>query len=133
MTTTTLNAPVVTATPTGIQSSLALAGRLLLASLFLPAGISKLTVFAGTVGYIQSVGLPFPELAAVEAKDKAVGFVEDASDPDDFMAWCDDCERLFVEEGDFTERFENFCDARIVCDFCYANIRERHSALSGNL
>lgn len=69
----------------------------------------------------------------VEAKDKAVGFVEDASDPDDFMAWCDDCERLFVEEGDFTERFENFCDARIVCDFCYANIRERHSALSGNL
>ena len=67
MTTTTLNAPVVTATPTGIQSSLALAGRLLLASLFLPAGISKLTGFAGTVGYIQSVGLPFPELAAAVA------------------------------------------------------------------
>lgn len=67
MTTTTLNAPVVTATPTGIQSSLALAGRLLLASLFLPAGISKLTGFAGTVGYIQSAGLPLPAVAAALA------------------------------------------------------------------
>ena len=67
MTTTTLNAPVVTATPTGIQSSLALAGRLLLASLFLPAGISKLTGFAGTVGYITSKGLPMPEVLAALA------------------------------------------------------------------
>ena len=67
MATTTLNAPAAVSTPTGAQSSLALAGRLLLASLFLPAGISKLTGFAGTVGYIQSVGLPFPELAAAVA------------------------------------------------------------------
>ncbi|MEE1652752.1 DoxX family protein [Brachymonas sp. G13] len=42
-----------------------LIGRLLLAALFLPAGISKLTGFAGTVGYIQSVGMPLPELAAI--------------------------------------------------------------------
>ena len=73
MTTTTLNAPVVTATPTGIQSSLALAGRLLLASLFLPAGISKLTVFAGTVGYISSVGLPLPSVAAALAAVVEIG------------------------------------------------------------
>jgi hypothetical protein len=68
----------------------------------------------------------------IEAKDIAVGFVEDESDPDDLMAWCDDCESLFLEEGDYTERFEKFCDARIVCDFCYANIKERHRALGGN-
>lgn len=48
-------------------SALALTGRLLVASLFLPAGISKLTGFAGTVGYIQSVGLPMPEVGAVLA------------------------------------------------------------------
>ena len=42
-----------------------LIGRLLLAALFLPAGISKLTGFAGTVGYIQSVGMPLPELAPI--------------------------------------------------------------------
>ncbi|GAA4493874.1 DoxX family protein [Pseudaeromonas paramecii] len=46
---------------------LMVAGRLLLASLFLPAGISKLTGFAGTVGYIASAGLPFPTLGALIA------------------------------------------------------------------
>ena len=50
-----------------LQDPLAFAGRLLLASLFLPAGIGKITGFAGTVGFIASVGLPFPELAAVFA------------------------------------------------------------------
>ncbi len=50
-----------------LQDPLALAGRLLLAVLFLPAGIGKLTGFAGTVGYINSVGLPMPEVAAVLA------------------------------------------------------------------
>lgn len=68
----------------------------------------------------------------IEAKDRTVGFVEDESDPDDLMAWCDDCESLFLEEGDFTERFEKFCDAQIVCDFCYANLKERHGALGEN-
>lgn len=50
-----------------LQNPLSLLGRLLLASLFLPAGIGKLTGFAGTVGYISSVGLPLPELAAALA------------------------------------------------------------------
>ena len=50
-----------------LQDPLALAGRLLMALLFLPAGIGKLTGFAGTVGYISSVGLPMPQLGAVVA------------------------------------------------------------------
>ena len=47
-----------------LQNPLALAGRLLLALLFLPAGIGKITGFAGTVGYIGSVGMPLPTVAA---------------------------------------------------------------------
>lgn len=49
------------------QASLSLIGRLLLALLFLPAGFGKLTGFAGTVGYIASVGLPLPQVGAVLA------------------------------------------------------------------
>ena len=49
------------------QNALNLAGRVLLAALFLPAGISKLTGFEGTVGYIASVGLPLPVVGAVLA------------------------------------------------------------------
>lgn len=50
-----------------LQNPLSLTARLLLASLFLPAGISKLTGFAGTVGYITSAGLPLPQAAAAFA------------------------------------------------------------------
>ena len=50
-----------------LQNPLALVGRVLLAALFLPAGIAKLTGFAGTVGYISSVGLPLPEVGAALA------------------------------------------------------------------
>jgi putative oxidoreductase len=49
------------------NGALALLGRLMLAFLFVPAGISKLTGFADTVGYIQSVGLPMPTVAAALA------------------------------------------------------------------
>ena len=50
-----------------LQNPLSLAGRVLLAYLFIPAGIGKVTGFAGTVGYIASVGLPAASLAAAVA------------------------------------------------------------------
>ncbi|MDP3109125.1 DoxX family protein [Hydrogenophaga sp.] len=50
-----------------LQNPFALLARLLLAALFLPAGISKISGFAGTAGYIGSVGLPLPELGAAIA------------------------------------------------------------------
>ena len=50
-----------------LKNPLSLAGRLLLALLFLPAGIGKVTDFSGTVAYISSVHLPVPALAAVLA------------------------------------------------------------------
>ncbi|MCP5282807.1 MAG: DoxX family protein [Rhodoferax sp.] len=50
-----------------LQNSFALIGRILLALLFLPAGLSKISGFAGTAGYIGSVGLPLPEVAAAVA------------------------------------------------------------------
>lgn len=56
-----------------LKNPLALAGRLLLASLFLPAGIGKLTGFAGTIAYISSAGLPMPALAAAAALIVEIG------------------------------------------------------------
>lgn len=52
---------------TPIQNGLTLLGRLALAALFLPAGLSKISGFEGTVGYITSAGLPLASLAAVIA------------------------------------------------------------------
>jgi len=48
-------------------NALNLIGRLLMVALFLPAGVSKVFGFEGTVGYIASVGLPLPTLAAAAA------------------------------------------------------------------
>ncbi len=42
-------------------------GRVLIAALFIPAGIGKLFGFSGTVAYIQSAGLPLASLGAVIA------------------------------------------------------------------
>jgi putative oxidoreductase len=49
------------------DNQLLLVGRLLLASLFLPAGIGKIMNFAGTAGYIGSVGLPLAEIGVAIA------------------------------------------------------------------
>ena len=66
MATTTFNAAAATNT-NAAQDTLSLVGRVLLALLFVPAGFSKLMGFAGTVGYISSVGAPLPQVAAVIA------------------------------------------------------------------
>lgn len=50
-----------------LQNPLALIGRLLIAYLYLPAGISKIGGFAGTASYIASKGLPLPEAGAALA------------------------------------------------------------------
>lgn len=56
-----------------LQNPLAFAARLLIAALFLPAGLAKISGFAGTVGYIASVGLPAPTLAAAAAVILEIG------------------------------------------------------------
>jgi putative oxidoreductase len=56
-----------TASSSALSDTGSLVGRLLIAALFLPAGIAKATGFAGTVGYIGSVGLPAPAAAATVA------------------------------------------------------------------
>lgn len=49
------------------QNAMALVGRVLLALMFLLAGIGKIGGFDGTVGYISSVGLPLPSVLAAGA------------------------------------------------------------------
>lgn len=44
-----------------------LIGRILIASLFVPAGFGKLTGFQGAVGYAESAGMPVPALAIAAA------------------------------------------------------------------
>jgi putative oxidoreductase len=48
-----------------MQATTNLVARLLFVALFLPAGVSKLTGFEGTVGYFNSLGIPAASLAVI--------------------------------------------------------------------
>ena len=47
------------------QNLLNLIGRVLVATLFLPAGLAKLAGFEGTIAYFASLGIPAPVFALV--------------------------------------------------------------------
>ncbi|MFQ6334737.1 DoxX family protein [Methylophilus sp. 3sh_L] len=46
-----------------LQSAASVTGRILLSHIFIISGLSKAANPSGTIGYIQSVGAPLPELA----------------------------------------------------------------------
>lgn len=52
---------------TSAQNGAALAGRVLLALIFVISGFGKITGFAGTAGYMASKGMPMPEVLLVGA------------------------------------------------------------------
>jgi hypothetical protein len=54
------------------------------------------------------------------------GFIENSSEPGDLQAWCFRCEEMFEEEGEMSEAFRKFNDMALVCESCYAEIREKH-------
>jgi hypothetical protein len=55
-----------------------------------------------------------------------IGF--DPENPFDLYpdAWCDECDKILDEEGEWNERSESFADIKIVCTQCYMNARERN-------
>ena len=69
MTTATQLVPLAatTASTTGVDRVLPIVGRVLIAAIFILSGLSKLADPAGTIGYIASVGIPFPTLALAGA------------------------------------------------------------------
>lgn len=63
----------------------------------------------------------------IDARDRPVGFIENSDDPDDLQAWCADCERVFLSEGDKTDAFCRFNNFAVVCVDCYAGLRAFHA------
>ena len=56
------NNPALIAGETNVSAYAAAAGRILLASIFLLSGFSKIADPASSLGYISSAGLPLPQL-----------------------------------------------------------------------
>jgi putative oxidoreductase len=56
-----------------LENTIALAGRVLLAAIFILSGVGKLFAPEATLGYISAVGLPFPYLAYLGAVGLEIG------------------------------------------------------------
>lgn len=48
-----------------VSNFAALAGRILLAALFLWSGVDKIVHYSGAVGYVANAGLPFPDVLLI--------------------------------------------------------------------
>ena len=55
------------------RDTIALVGRVLIASMFIPSGLGKVFGFAAVVGYIASHGVPLPEICAAAAVAAELG------------------------------------------------------------
>jgi len=70
---------------TTLESSAELVGRILLASLFLLSGVSKLGAYGATAAYMSSAGVPgalLPAVIAVELLGSLVPFPQQLRRPD---------------------------------------------------
>ncbi|MFZ6010401.1 MAG: DUF6882 domain-containing protein [Bacteroidota bacterium] len=48
-------------------------------------------------------------------------------DPDDdHQAWCDECERVRSQEGEWNDTSEAFAKIRLICDQCFFEIKRRN-------
>lgn len=57
-----------------------------------------------------------------------LGFHEADFDPEDPepQAWCDTCEKAVQSAGDWTDDLVAWADIRLVCEFCFADLRAHH-------
>jgi hypothetical protein len=42
---------------------------------------------------------------------------------DDFQAWCDECEKVRAEHGEWNEESESFAQIKLVCENCYFELK----------
>lgn len=65
-------------------------------------------------------------------KDNYIGFHEAfESNPliepdDDYQAWCDECEKIRLQEGEWNDVSEGFAKIRLICDQCFFEIKRRN-------
>jgi len=65
-------------------------------------------------------------------KDTYTGFHEAfESNPliepdDDYQAWCDECEKMRLQEGEWNDVSEGFAKIRLICDQCFFEIKRRN-------
>ena len=45
-------------------------------------------------------------------------------------AWCDECDKVLDDEGEWNEKSQAFADIKVICCQCYEAIRERNMVVT---
>lgn len=48
---------------------------------------------------------------------------------DDYQAWCDECEKIRLQEGEWNDVSESFAKIRLICDQCFFEIKRRNLSI----
>lgn len=63
-------------------------------------------------------------------KGEKLGFNQgyDPDNPDDLYpdAWCDECNKVLEDEGEWNDKSEGFAGIKLLCSHCYEETRERN-------
>lgn len=67
----------------------------------------------------------------VHSREGPIGFVEAEPEPDDDdpLAWCLACAEVLEREGEWTEVAEAQVHLSVVCEFCFAALRQQHGGV----
>jgi hypothetical protein len=41
-------------------------------------------------------------------------------------AWCDECDKVLMKEGEWNDRSEGFADIMAICESCFEEIKQRN-------
>ncbi len=60
-----------------------------------------------------------------------IGFIQ-AYDPDNpeieiLNAWCNECDKILLEEGEWNDKSENFAKIKLVCSECFIIMKNLNS------
>ena len=94
----------------------------------------KRYVQCGTHGEVEPAFVCQHLLGACGDAPTAVGWFEAEIDPDnrewgDQNGWCAACDEVLSEEGEWNDRSEGFAQIKLVCEFCFARMRDVQQGL----
>ncbi len=50
-------------------------------------------------------------------------FIPDDTEEEKHQAWCESCEKIILNEGEWTQKAVDFANFRLVCVVCFKRIR----------
>ncbi len=64
----------------------------------------------------------------LEGEQLGFNYGYDPDEPDEIHpdAWCDECEKIRSAEGGWNDKSESFAEIKLLCSFCYENLREKN-------